>query len=500
MAKAAGSGAKAAGSGAGAKAAGSGAKAAGSGAKAAAAGSRAGSRRGPRSSGRSGRAKAAAAGSRAGAKAAGSRAKAAPEKGDYNHPSLDIVGSRGAELAGKKAVLCVSGSVAAYKAIELARLLMRHGAEVTCVASAAATRLVRPEYFRWATGRPAVTRLTGGMEHVRLADFGRADVIVAYPATANTLGMLANGIDDTPVSTVLTVGLGAGMPVLVCPAMHASMYGNAAVRRNVEFLRGRAEVVGPRMEEGKAMAAEPEEVLERVLARLGRSPELAGRSVLMTAGPTAEPIDPVRSITSRSTGRTGALLARELVAAGCSVTMVYGPGSEEPPAGARVVRVTTVKEMDGAVRGEMAGKKFDILVMAAAAADYTVKRPRKAKIDSGAERMTLELERAPKIILRAREAQRGALLVGFKAVVGATREGLERGALEGMRRSGADMVVANDVGDPRYAGNPRSNSVLIMTRGGRKRRTGWQKKERIAAAVRAEIGREMGRRAREGGG
>ena len=491
MAKAAGSRAKAAGSRA--KAAGSRAKAAatGSRARAKAAGSRA------KAAATGSRARAKAAGSRA--KAAGSRAKAAPEKGDYDHPSLDIVGSRGAELAGKKAVLCVSGSVAAYKAIELARLLMRHGAEVTCVASAAATRLVRPEYFRWATGRPAVTRLTGAMEHVRLADFGRADVIVAYPATANTLGRLANGIDDTPVSTVLTVGLGAGMPVLVCPAMHASMYGNAAVRRNVEFLRGRAEVVGPRMEEGKAMAAEPEEVLERVLARLGRSPELAGRSVLMTAGPTAEPIDPVRSITSRSTGRTGALLARELVAAGCSVTMVYGPGSEEPPAGARVVRVTTVKEMDGAVRGEMARKKFDILVMAAAAADYTVRRPRKAKIDSGAERMTLELERAPKIIRRAREAQRGALLVGFKAVVGATREGLERGALDGMRRSGADMVVANDVGDPRYAGNPRCNSVIIITRGGRKRRTGWQKKERIAAAVRAEIGREMGRRAGEGG-
>ena len=115
------------------------------------------------------------------------------------HPSLDIVESEGTELSGKKIVFCVAGSVAAYKAIELARLLMRHGADVTCVASEAVTKLIQPDYFKWATGNKVITKLTGELEHIRLADYKQADLIVVYPATANTLGKLANGIDDTPL-------------------------------------------------------------------------------------------------------------------------------------------------------------------------------------------------------------------------------------------------------------------------------------------------------------
>lgn len=419
-----------------------------------------------------------------------------------SHPSLDIVESRGAELSGKRVVLCVSGSVAAYKAIELARLLMRHGADVTCVASAAATRLVRPEYFRWATGRAAVTRLTGELEHIRLADYGGSDAIVAYPATANTIGKLANGIDDAPVPTVLTVGLGAGIPIVAGLAMHESMYRNAAVCRNVAFLEERGvEFVAPALEEGKARAPEPEEMLRRVVGRLGGGGgALRGRRALLTAGPTSEPIDPVRSITSASTGATGMLLARELASAGCEVTVVYGPGREEPPAGARVVRVTTVREMDAAVRREMGRRKFDIVVMAAAAADYTVRSPRAAKIKSSARTLTVRLERAPKIIDSARAAQPGALLVGFKAEAGVGRGELERRALARMRRAGADMMVANAVGTPRHARDPGSSSASILAAGKGPRRTGWVPKERIAAAIRAEIEKRLAERDGGGGG
>ncbi|MEJ2261301.1 MAG: flavoprotein, partial [Nitrosopumilaceae archaeon] len=126
-----------------------------------------------------------------------------------DHPSLDIVNSHGIELSGKKIILCIAGSVAAYKAIELARLLMRHGADVNCVASNAVTKLVQPDYFKWATGNKVITKLTGDLEHIRLADYNQSDLIIVYPGTANTLGKLANGIDDTPVSTVLTVGFGS---------------------------------------------------------------------------------------------------------------------------------------------------------------------------------------------------------------------------------------------------------------------------------------------------
>lgn len=425
----------------------------------------------------------------AASKGAPKSARRAAGGGGDPHPSLDIVESRGTELSGKRIVLCVAGSVAAYKAIELARLLMRHGADVTCVASAAATRLVRPDYFRWATGRAAVTKLTGGLEHIRLADRGGSDMIVAYPATANTIGKLANGIDDAPVPTVLTVGLGAGIPIVVGPAMHESMYRNAAVGRNVSFLEKRGvEFVAPAFEEGKARAPEPEEMLRAVTGRLGGSGALRGRRALLTAGPTCEPIDPVRSIASASTGATGMLLARELVSAGCDVTVVYGPGRERPAAGARIIPVTTVLEMDAAVRAEMRKGKFDIVVMAAAAADYTVRSPRASKIKSSARNLTIRLVRAPKIIDSARAAQPGALIVGFKAEAGIGRGELEKRALARMRRAGADMMVANVVGTRRHAREPGSSSASILSAGGKRpRRTGWAPKARIAAAIRAEI-------------
>ena len=185
-----------------------------------------------------------------------------------DHPSLDIVSSNGIELSGKKIVLCIAGSVAAYKAIELARLLMRHGADVTCVASNAVTKLIQPDYFKWATGNKVITKLTGELEHIKLADYNQSDMIIVYPATANTLGKLANGIDDTPISTVLTVGFGSKIPILMCLAMHASMYENSAVTKNIKFLKNKIDFLAPQMIEGKAKAAEPEEVLENALKKL----------------------------------------------------------------------------------------------------------------------------------------------------------------------------------------------------------------------------------------
>jgi len=152
------------------------------------------------------------------------------------HPSLDIVESHGTELSGKKIVLCVAGSVAAYKSIELARLLMRHGANIKCVMSGASTKLIKPDYMKWATGNNVITKLTGNMEHIDLADYKRSDLIIVYPSTANTLGKLANGIDDTPISTVLTVAFGSKTPILMGLAMHASMYECCGSQEHAVFL------------------------------------------------------------------------------------------------------------------------------------------------------------------------------------------------------------------------------------------------------------------------
>ena len=402
-----------------------------------------------------------------------------------NHPSLDIVGSYGVELSEKKIVLCVAGSVAAYKAIELARLLMRHGADVTCVTSDAVTKLVQPDYFKWATGNEVITKLTGELEHIKLADYNQSDLIIVYPATANTLGKLANGIDDTPISTVLTVGFGSKIPILMCLAMHAAMYDNVAVKKNVEFLKNKIEFLTPQMIEGKAKATEPEDVLEYVLRKFGFSSILKNKKVLMTAGPTIEYIDPIRIITNQSSGKTGVLLASELISAGAKVTLVYGPGIEKPPKGAKIIKISTSKEMFDVVKKEMS-KEFDIVIMAAAISDYTPENPSKNKIKSIKNKIKISLKKAPKIIDQIKKYQKNVFLVGFKAETNLSKNELITLAKKKMNESDADMIVANDIGSIRYRKNPESNEVLVID-SHKVISSGWVKKEKIAKFIRKEI-------------
>ena len=405
-----------------------------------------------------------------------------------DHPSLDIVSSYGIELSGKRIVLCVAGSVAAYKAIELARLLMRHGADVRCVTSNAVTKLIQPDYFKWATGNEVITKLTGELEHIRLADYNQSDLIIVYPGTANTLGKLANGIDDTPVSTVLTVGFGSKIPILMCLAMHESMYDNSAVKKNIEFLKNKIEFISPQLIEGKAKAPEPEDVLQYVLIKFGFSSKLKNKKVLMTAGPTIEYIDPVRVITNLSSGKTGTLLASELISAGAKVTLVYGPGNQTPSKGIKVINVTTSKEMFDATKKELK-KKFDIVIMAAAISDYTPENPSKSKIKSDKKSLIIRLKKAPKIIDLVRKYQKNALLVGFKAETNLTKIALIKSSQKKMKESGADIIVANDIGK-KYQKNTDYNQVLILNNK-KTISSGWKKKEKIVKIIKKEIEKNL---------
>ena len=376
------------------------------------------------------------------------------------HPSLDIVDSHGTELAGKNIVLCVAGSVAAYKSIELARLLMRHGANVKCVMSNASTKLIKPDYMKWATGNNVITKLTGDMEHIELADYKRSDLLIVYPSTANTLGKLATGIDDTPISTVLTVAFGSKIPIIMGLAMHRSMYENAAVKKNMNFLRKKIDFVSPQMIEGKAKAPEPEDVLSFVLKKFGGSEKLRGKKILMTAGPTVEKIDSVRVITNQSSGKTGTLLASELISAGAKVTLVYGPGTSEPPKGAKIIRVNSVDEMNKAVKKALK-KKFDIAIMAAAASDYVVKNATSSKIKSDKKEVNVKLVKAQKIIDVIKNKQKGIFLVGFKAETDISKNELVSSAKKKLKDSKADMIVANDIGR-NYNKDPNYNEIIIV--------------------------------------
>ena len=405
-----------------------------------------------------------------------------------DHPSLDIVSSYGIELSGKRIVLCVAGSVAAYKAIELARLLMRHGADVRCVTSNAVTKLIQPDYFKWATGNEVITKLTGELEHIRLADYNQSDLIIVYPGTANTLGKLANGIDDTPISTVLTVGFGSKIPILMCLAMHESMYDNSAVKKNIKFLKNKIEFQLPQLIEGKAKAPEPEDVLQYVLIKFGFSSKLKNKKVLMTAGPTIEYIDPVRVITNLSSGKTGTLLASELISAGAKVTLVYGQGNQTPSKGIKVINVTTSKEMFDATKKELK-KKFDIVIMAAAISDYTPENPSKSKIKSDKKSLIIRLKKAPKIIDLVRKYQKNALLVGFKAETNLTKIALIKSSQKKMKESGADIIVANDIGK-KYQKNTDYNQVLILNNK-KTISSGWKKKEKIVKIIKKEIEKNL---------
>jgi len=400
------------------------------------------------------------------------------------HPSLDIVESYGTELTGKKIVLCVAGSVAAYKSIELARLLMRYGANVKCVMSGASTKLIKPDYMKWATGNHVITKLTGNMEHIDLADYKRSDLIIVYPSTANTLGKLANGIDDTPISTVLTVAFGSRTPILMGLAMHASMYENAAVRKNMKFLRKKVDFVSPQMIEGKAKAPEPEDVLDFVLTKFGQSKKLKGKRVLMTAGPTVEKIDPVRVMTNISTGKTGTLLASELVSAGAKVTLVYGPGTAKPPKGAKIIRVKTVSEMFGAVKKELR-KKFDVVILAAAVSDF-IPKSSNSKIKSN-KNTAIKLTRAPKIIDHIKKIHKG-ILIGFKAEANVSKKELVSRARKKLRESDADLMIANDIGSG--YNNSDYNEVFLVD-SNNVVKTGRKTKSKIVKIIRKNIEKNL---------
>lgn len=378
------------------------------------------------------------------------------------HPSKDIIGSEGSELAGKKIVLCITGSVAAYRAIDLARLLMRHGADVHSVMTeATASALLSPEMMKWATGNDVVTKLTGNLEHIMLADYGMSDLIIVYPCTANTIGKMASGIDDTPVTSVLSVALGSKIPVIVAPAMHEAMYENEFTQQNVQKLRRHVIFVDPTMAEGKAKVAEPEQLLDIAISALSGG-LLSGKRVLVTAGSTVEHIDPIRVITNQSSGKMGIAIAQEAERMGANVTLIYGQGSQEPASG-KMIRVSTSEEMYDAVVSELSSK-YDIMIMAAAIADFAPAKRLEKKIDTRAGKIELPLVPVRKIVDEVKKRSKDTFLVAFKADHNISESTLVDKAHKKLQECNANLVVANDLGRKGSEAGSDKNEVFIVDR------------------------------------
>jgi phosphopantothenoylcysteine decarboxylase / phosphopantothenate---cysteine ligase len=380
------------------------------------------------------------------------------------HPSKDILGREGSQLEGKKIVLCITGSVAAYRAIDLARLLMRHSADVhTVMTESTASMLLNPEMMKWATGNDVVTKLTGNLEHIILADYGMSDLIIVYPCTANTLGKIAAGIDDTPVTSILSVALGSKIPIIVAPAMHEAMYDNIFVQQNISKLRERMVFIEPKMEGGKAKVADPVHVLNATFSVLSNRALLSGKRVLVTAGSTIEYIDPIRVMTNLSSGKMGIAIAQEAQRMGATVTLVYGHGTLNP-ASDKIVRVNTGEEMYKAVVSELSSKRHDIAVMAAAVADFAPAKKSDKKIDTKLGKMELSLVATRKIIDEMKNKSKDTFLVAFKADYCVSEPVLIEKAYRKLKECDADIIVANDLGRKGSEPGSDKNEVFIVDR------------------------------------
>ncbi|MBW2306056.1 MAG: bifunctional phosphopantothenoylcysteine decarboxylase/phosphopantothenate--cysteine ligase CoaBC [Deltaproteobacteria bacterium] len=370
-------------------------------------------------------------------------------------------------LNDSEVVLGITGGIAVYKAAELVRLLVSEGARVHVIMTDAACRFVTPLTFQTLSGNPVATELFSLVEessigHIALAD--RARVMVIAPATANTIGKISAGIADDILSTVISA---TRAPVLLCPAMNVHMWENPIVQANIQRLRS----LGYRFAEpgagflacgyeGKGRMAEPADILEDI-RRILTPQDLQGLKFLVTAGPTLEPLDPVRFISNRSSGKMGYALALAACRRGAEVTLVTGPTALPVPRGADAVAVETAADMQKAVAHRF--ERVDVVIKAAAVSDYAPREPalHKIKKDKSGP-LSLELTATQDILARLGSAKKHQILVGFAAET----QDLLPNARRKMEEKNLDIIVANDVTAPGSGFQHDTNQVKILRRDG----------------------------------
>ena len=383
--------------------------------------------------------------------------------------------------------LGITGGIGAYKAVEVARGLQNHGHDVVAIMTASATRFVGPITFEAITRRRVITDqfepgANADIEHIALAS--TIDLLLIAPATANVIGKLAHGLADNFLTTLYTA---TRAPVLIAPAMNTQMFEHDAVRRNLDTLAAS----GVRFVEpgegylacgwiGKGRLAEPEDIVAAADAILRPAGPLRGQRVLVTAGPTFEDVDPVRFIGNRSSGRMGFAIAAEAARRGAQVTLVAGPTAIDPPAAGTVVRVRGAAQMHQAVIDRIA--EVDVVIMAAAVADYMPAERAAQKVSKTGETLTLVLTKTPDILgdlgKRRLASGEGPLLVGFAAE---TEDVVPR-AIVKRREKHADLIVANDVSRADAGFDVGTNAVTLVS-ADRTETLPLQSKAHVAAAI-----------------
>ncbi|MGI6008664.1 MAG: bifunctional phosphopantothenoylcysteine decarboxylase/phosphopantothenate--cysteine ligase CoaBC [Methanomethylophilus sp.] len=368
------------------------------------------------------------------------------------HPSEEIYGETSNRLSGKTIVLGVTGSIAAVQCFSLIRELIRNGAKVIPVMTPSAQKIVTPDSLEFASGIRPITEITGQTEHVKyLGDPADADLFLVYPATANTISKMANGIDDTPVTTMATVALGSEIPVAVAPAMHGYMAENPAVKKNIETLKKMGvNIIGPRESNGIAKAASVSEVVAWAVRLLSHD-DLTGKKILVIGGRSEEPLDSMRLITNRSSGLMAVSLAQRAFERGAKVELWMGAGSVEVP---DYIPTKAYETVDDLVK--MLPKiDADVVIVPAALADFTPEKIYKGKIPSG-KGFTMKMKPVPKVLPMIRK--KCDFVIGYKAESGLTREQLVKKARGRLEEYDLKACVANDVDS---AGKTSASMILV---------------------------------------
>jgi phosphopantothenoylcysteine decarboxylase/phosphopantothenate--cysteine ligase len=395
--------------------------------------------------------------------------------------------------AGRHVVLGVSGGIACYKSCHLVRRLVEAGAQVDVVLTQAAAEFVRPLTFEALAGRPVLSSIWergGALSHLRVAQ--GADLLVVAPATANLIARMAQGLADDLLTAIL---LAATAPIVLAPAMNDDMYAHPQTSANLERVRARgATIVGPEigaLAEGPSdrlgRMSEPETILAHALRVLRSGGRLTGRRVVVTAGPTREPIDPVRVVTNRSSGKMGYAVAEAAWTRGAEVVLISGPVALAAPVGVHLRRVETTKQLEAAVREELA--RADVLVMAAAPADFRPSAPsdsKRSRIDGA---LAIPMEPTDDILALTREARRpGSVTVGFALETG---DALAKGRAK-LERKALDLIVVNDALEPGAGFEVDTNRVALLARDGQARILPLQSKREVAEAILDVVERSLG--------
>ena len=391
------------------------------------------------------------------------------------HPAEELRGKKTNKLLNKRIVLGITGSIAAVECVKLARELIRHGATVYPVMTPSATRIIHPDAMEFATGHKPVVQLSGQTEHVSWCGLVQdpVDLLLISPCTANTISKIARGIDDTPVTTCATTAIGSGVPILLVPAMHLSMYDHKIVQQNIEICKKHGVLfIDPFISGNKAKSPEILEIVETVIRTIGRK-DLLNKKILIIGGATAEPLDDIRVLTNRSSGKTAVALSISAFERGADVELWYGYASQPIPSFIKCKRFETVKDLFHLVKKNLI--QFDDIIVCAAIANYIPKK-QTGKIPSGKPTLSIDWSQAPVVLESLRRQFSKAKIIAFKTEE--KKQNVRRRTRELLIKYHLDGAIGNTLDG--FGGEV--NEILLLTKKGK---GVWKKgkKEELASDI-----------------